>query len=277
MGAPDSPGGVVGVPEGDTVFLTASRLRQALRGERLLGTDFRLPRLATVDLAGQVVADVVARGKHLFLRTDAGLSLHSHLRLQGEWHLYRPGQRWRVPGHEVRVLLRTEPWVGVGVRLPVCELLPTREEERVVGHLGPDPLGPGWDAAEVVRRLRQDLGRPIGEAVLDQRVMAGPGNVYKNEICFLRGVTPWTPVGDVADLDGFVERLASLLRANRTIGRQVTTGDPRPGRDRWVAERGGLPCRRCGTPIGTARQASYGQDRPTYWCPNCQRGPTPPA
>jgi endonuclease VIII len=265
------------VPEGDTVFLTASTLRQALRGQRLIETDFRLPRLATADLTGQVVADVVARGKHLFLRTDAGLSLHSHLRMQGEWHVYRPGQRWRVPGHEVRVLLRTEPWVGLGVRLPVCELLPTGEEHRVVGHLGPDPLGTDWDAAEVVRRLRQDLERPIGEAVLDQRVMAGPGNVYKSEICFLRGLSPWTPVGEIEDPDGFVELLARLLRANRATGRQITTGDPRPGRDRWVTERAGLPCRRCGTPIRTARQASYGQERPTYWCPSCQPGPVPQA
>jgi endonuclease-8 len=265
------------MPEGDTVFVAATRLRAALAGQRLLETDFRVPRLATADLAGQSVADVVPRGKHLFVRTDAGWSLHSHLRLQGVWHLYRPGQRWAVRAHEVRVVLRTAPWVALGVRLPVCELLRTADEERVVGHLGPDPLGPDWDLDEAVRRLR---GRPdltIGEAVLDQRLIAGPGNVYKSEICFLRGVSPWSLTGDVPDLEGFVGLLARLLQANRTTGNQVTTGDPRPGRDRWVAERTGKPCRRCRTPIRMVHQPSYGMERPTYWCPNCQRGPVPSA
>jgi len=265
------------MPEGDTVFLAATRLRAALVGQRLLETDFRVPRLATTNLAGQSVTEVVPRGKHLFLRTDGGWSLHTHFRMQGEWHLYRPGQRWGAKAHEVRVVLRTAPWVALGVRLPVCELLPTGEEARVVGHLGPDPLGPDWDPDEAVRRLRGAPDLAIGEAVLDQRLIAGAGNVYKSEICFLRGITPWTPTGEVPDLEGFVALLARLLRANRATGNQITTGDPRPGRGRWVMERTGRPCRRCGTPIRMARQPSYGTDRPTYWCPSCQRGQGPPS
>jgi endonuclease-8 len=263
------------VPEGDTVHLAAARLRAALAGERLLATDFRLPALATADLAGQVVTEVLARGKHLFVRTDAGVSLHTHLRLQGAWHLYRPGRPWAPPEHDVRVVLRTDPWVAVGYRLPVCELLAAAADQQAVAHLGPDPLGPDWDPDEAVRRLLLDPDRAIGTAILDQAAIAGPGNVYKNELLFLRGVDPWTKVGHVRDLRGLVDLTARLMRANRATGNQVTTGDTRPGRSRWVTDRAGQPCRRCGTTILEAGQDSYGSDRPTYWCPRCQ--PAAPA
>ena len=265
------------MPEGDTVFREATRLHAALAGQRLLATDFRVPRFATADLAGQRVREVVPRGKHLLLRTDAGVTLHTHFKMEGAWHLYRPGERWRGPSWQVRAVLRTERWVAVGFRLGICELLPTEREHEVVGHLGPDPLGPDWDPAEALRRLRADPARAIGTALLDQRAIAGPGNVYKSEVCFLRGVDPWTPVGQVGDLAGLVDLLARLMDANRTTGSQVTTGDPRPGRTSWVAGRTGRPCRRCGTPVRKAEQASYDAERPTYWCPTCQPGPGPPA
>ena len=258
------------MPEGDTVYLAAARLHQALAGEVLVATDFRLPRLATADLAGQVVLGAAARGKHLFLRTDAGLSLYTHFRLQGAWHLYRPGQGWAPPRHEVRVVLRTAPWVAVGYRIPVCELLPTAREAQVVAHLGPDPLAPDWDPDEAVRRLLAQPERPIGTALLDQSTIAGPGNVYKSEVLFLRGVDPWTPTGQVPDLPALVDLVARLMDANRTTGSQITTGDTRPGRTSWVAGRAGRPCRRCRTPIRNGFQASYGDDRATYWCPTCQ-------
>jgi len=264
------------VPEGDTVLVAAGRLHAALAGERLLATDFRVPRFATLDLSGQVVREVVARGKHLLLRTDAGVTLHSHLKMEGAWHLYRPRERWRGPDFQVRVVLRTEPWVAVGFRLGVCELLPTAREHEVVGHLGPDVLGADWDAAEAVRRLLADPGRAVGTALLDQRVLAGPGNIYKCEVCFLRGVDPWTPVGQVDDLAGMVDLLKRLMEANRGGGRQITTGDTRPGRTHWVAGRTGRPCRRCGTPIRMADQESYDADRVTWWCPTCQPGQGPP-
>jgi len=272
------------MPEGDTVLVAAARLHAALAGERLLATDFRVPRFATTDLGGQAVTEVAARGKHLLLRTDAGVTLHSHLKMEGAWHLYRPRERWRGPDFQVRAVLRTEPWVAVGFRLGICELLPTAREHEVVGHLGPDVLGADWDAAEAVRRLLADPDRAVGTALLDQRVLAGPGNIYKCEVCFLRGVDPWTPVGQVDDPAGMVDLLKRLMEANRTSGRQITTGDTRAGRTHWVAGRNGRPCRRCGTPIREAdqesgagsRSASYDADRVTWWCPTCQPGTGPP-
>jgi endonuclease-8 len=138
------------VAEGDTVAAAARRRHGALAGLVLQRTEFRVPRFATADLAGQVVAEVTSRGKHLLLRTDAGLTLHSHLRMEGRWELYRPGMPWRGPVHEVRAVLETEPSVAVGYRLGTVEVLPTREEHRVVGHLGPDPTP--WQPTGTPRR-----------------------------------------------------------------------------------------------------------------------------
>src|SRR5207247_9973722 len=123
---------------------------------------------ATADLGGKVVRGVAARGKHLLVRTDAGVTLHTHFKMEGAWHLYRPGERWRGPGWQVRAVLRTRGWVAVGFRLGVCELLPTADERQVVGHLGPDVLGTDWDPAEAAGRLRADPARAIGSALLDQ-------------------------------------------------------------------------------------------------------------
>lgn len=263
------------VPEGDTVHLTATRLHHALAGQTLVATDFRVPRFATADLTGQRVREVVARGKHLLLRTDAGVTVHSHLKMEGEWHLYQGGQRWRGPAFQVRAVLVTQPWTAVGFRLGICELLATDREHEVVGHLGPDVLGPDWDLDEAARRLRADPRRAIGAALLDQRAVAGAGNIWKNEICFLRGVSPWTPVGEVDDLEAMLGLLKRMMEVNRPIGHQVTTGDTRRGRTHWVAERAGQPCRRCGSPIQRAGQSAGTTERVAYWCPTCQRGPTP--
>jgi endonuclease-8 len=262
------------MPEGDTVLVAARRLHDALANEELTRTEFRVPRFATVDLAGQVVASVAARGKHLLLRTDAGITVHSHFKMEGAWHLYRPGERWRGPGFQVRALLETRPWVAVGFRLGKLDVIKTSKENALLGHLGPDVLGSDWDAAEVVRRLRAQPQRQIGTALLDQRTVAGPGNIYKSEVCFLHGVDPFTEVGEVAGLEELVDLLKSLMEANRATGQQVTTGDRRRGRARWVAGRAGLPCRRCRTTIRSAEQESYGSERITYWCPRCQAGKT---
>ncbi|HYT29216.1 MAG TPA: DNA-formamidopyrimidine glycosylase family protein [Actinomycetota bacterium] len=261
------------MPEGDTVHAAAARLNAALAGRRLTRTDFRVPAFAASDLSGQVLVEVVPRGKHLLFRTDAGITLHTHFKMDGEWRLHRPGERWRGPAHEIRAVLETERRVAVGVRMGVVELLPTREEHRVVGHLGPAVLGPDWDPGEVLRRLRERPERAIGEALIDQRVIAGPGNVYKSEVCFLRGVDPWTAVGAVADLGAMIGLIARLMEANRTTGRQTTTGDTRRGRGRWVYGRAGLPCLRCGSPIRRGEQGGPAEERVTYWCPSCQ----PPA
>src|SRR5688500_13454745 len=182
------------MPEGDTVFLAATRMHTALAGQRLMATDFRVPRFATADLSGQLVREVAARGKHLLLRTDAGVTLHTHFKMEGTWHLYRHGERWRGPDHQVRAVLETDDVVAVGFRLGIVELLPTAEEDRVVGHLGPDVLGPDWDPALAEANLARDPAREIGVALIDQRALAGPGNVYKSEALFLRGIHPWEPV-----------------------------------------------------------------------------------
>jgi endonuclease-8 len=264
------------VPEGDTIWLTAHRLREALAGDVLVRFDLRVPGLATADLTGRRVEQVVPRGKHLLIRIEGDWTLHSHLRMDGAWQIYPAGERWRGgPGHQIRAVLGTAARTAVGYRLPVLDLLPTNREESVVGHLGPDLLGPDWDPPEAVRRLLAKPERAIGEALLDQRNLAGIGNVYKSELCFLRGVTPWTPVSEVADPQRVVELARRLLDANKSRYGHITTGDTRRGRAHWVYNRARLPCLRCRTPVQVAEQGPPGEARITYWCPSCQSGPGP--
>jgi len=266
------------MPEGDVVWLAAKRLRGALAGRVLIRSDFRVPALATADLAGSTVDTVVAKGKHLLFRFDSGLTLHTHFKMDGAWRLYRPGERWRGGAQsQVRAVLENTAWLAVGYRLPVVELLPTSEESRVVGHLGPDLLGPDWDLAEAVRRIEAAPDREIGVALLDQRNLAGIGNVYKAETCFLRGVSPWSPASAVPDLPALVTLARRLLDANKEGYAQATTGDIRRGRSHWVYDRARQPCRRCGTPIAVAMQGDAAEERATYWCPRCQPGPAPAA
>jgi endonuclease-8 len=261
------------VPEGDTVWLTARRLHDALCGEVLTRADFRVPKLATADLAGRSVREVVARGKHILMRVEGGLTFHSHLRMDGSWRLVRGA---RLPGngppHQIRVILRSTRHTAVGYRLHDLAVVATDDEQALVGHLGPDTLGPDWDEADAVRRLLQQPGREIGDALLDQRNLAGIGNLYKAETLFLSGISPWALVGAVPDLVGVVRRAQRLLRANRDRWEQVTTGVNRRGEQLWVFERRGEPCRRCGTPIRMDMQGQPPYDRMTYWCPACQPG-----
>jgi endonuclease-8 len=257
------------VPEGDTVWRTALHLDRALSGLVLVETDFRVPDLATLDLSGQLVDSTVARGKHLLTRIGEQ-TLHTHLKMEGAWHLYKPGTRWRRPTHEARVVLRTDDWTAVGFALGVVEVVPRTDEKTVVGHLGPDLLGPDWDEDEALRRLIADPARPVAEAILDQRNLAGLGNLYKSELCFLAGVHPRLPVGDVPDLPRLVRRARSALEANKGRVEQTLTGDTRRGRQTWVYRRERQPCRRCGTPISMDEQGPPMQERATYWCPTCQ-------
>jgi len=259
------------MPEGDTVWNTARTLHGALGGEQLVSSDFRIPQLATADLRAWTVRESVSRGKHLLLRLEgpAGdrLTLHSHLRMDGAWRVYAPGGRWAArPAHLIRVVLGTDAAVAVGYHLHDLALLPTAEEDSLVGHLGPDLLGPDWDAGEAARRLAARPTGSIAEALLDQRNLAGIGNLYLAETLFLRGVSPWTPVGRVADLAGMVTLAQRLLAANRGRWTQSTTGSLRKGETTYVYGRRGAPCRRCGTPIRMAKQAG----RVRYWCPRCQ-------
>ncbi|MEV7417652.1 DNA-formamidopyrimidine glycosylase family protein [Streptomyces sp. NPDC089919] len=261
------------MPEGDSVWQAAHRLDAALAGRTLTVSDFRVPKLATVDLTGRTVLGVQPRGKHLLTRFDGtpALTLHSHLRMDGAWHLFAPGERWHGgPAHQIRAVLGTADRTAVGYRLPVLELLRTADEERVVGHLGPDLLGPDWDPATAAARLLRQPDRPVGEALLDQRNLAGIGNIYKSELCFLAKVTPWLPVGELPDPDQLVDLAHRLLDANRDRGRRSTTGSHRAGQTLYVYGRARRSCFRCGTPVRTALQ----DDRPTYWCPRCQSGPS---
>ena len=261
------------MPEGDSVYLATTRLHKALAGNELTTTDFRVPRFATLDLSGKRIENVVARGKHILMRVEGGTTIHTHFKMEGEWHLYRPGERWHGPGWQVRCVLETEPWVAVGFRLGVVDVLPTEKEHEFVGHLGPDLLGDEWDAAIAVENLLRDPTRPLADALLDQTLMAGLGNVYKSEICFLSGLYPWTPVADVPDLAKVVDLSKRTIEANRSTGMQITTGDNRPGRRHWVYGRKGEPCRRCGTGIEKKEEVVGTRERVTYWCPSCQPRP----
>ena len=264
------------MPEGDTVQQTARRLHEALAGPPLTGCDLRVPRLATVDLTGRRVLEVVARGKHLLTRVEGGLTLHSHLRMDGAWLVYGHGERWRGgPHHQIRAVLATAERTAVGYRLPVLELMRTADEDRAVGHLGPDLLGPDWDPEEALRRLLADPSRPVGEALLDQRNLAGIGNVYKCELCFMLRIPPWLPIGRVPSPERLVALAKRLLEANRTRRARVTTAHTRPDRRLWVYGRAGRPCLRCGTPVRATEEGRAGQERTTFWCPVCQ--PEPPA
>ncbi|HEX3823325.1 MAG TPA: DNA-formamidopyrimidine glycosylase family protein [Mycobacteriales bacterium] len=264
------------MPEGDTVWLAARRMDQALAGRALTRSEFRVPQLATVDLTGRQVLEVGARGKHLLIRIEGELTLHTHFMLAGIWRIFRAGARLSGgPAHEIRVILANHDHAAVGYRLPVVELLATGSESEAVGHLGPDLLGADWDQAQALRRLASAPDREIGEALLDQRNLAGIGNLYKTEVLFLSGITPWTLVADVADLPAMLSRVRRLMMANRDHGPQTTTGNLRRGQDHWVFERADSACRRCGHRIRRARQGEPPQDRLCYWCPACQAGPTP--
>ena len=258
------------MPEGDTVWNTARELERAIVGSTVTKTDFRVPQLATADLAGWTIAESASCGKHLLLRlrrAERRLTLHSHLRMDGAWRAYAPRERWAArPAHLIRVVLRTATAVAVGYHLHELALIPTDEEEALVGHLGPDVLGADWDVAEATRRVAARPAVPIQEALVEQTNLAGVGNLYKCETLFLRGIWPWTPVGDVEDLEGTVALAQKLVASNRGRWTQSTTGSLRRGETSYVYGRRAQPCRRCGTAIVKDDRG----ERITYWCPRCQ-------
>lgn len=250
------------MPEGDTVFRTADKLRTALEGKVLTRCDVRVPRFAAVDLSGQTVDEVLSRGKHLFIRVGAA-SIHSHLKMDGAWIIGRV----RAPAYKIRIVLETPDSRASGIDLGVLEVLDRATDMTAVEHLGPDLLGEDWSAQTAAANLVADPDRPLAEALLDQRVMAGVGNVFANELCFVFGLLPGTAVAQLFDPVRLATRAQQMLWANRLRINRTTTGNTRPGQDVWVYGRAGLPCRRCGTRIETDK----GGDRVTYWCPTCQR------
>jgi endonuclease-8 len=265
------------VPEGDTVYHTAQVLDHALSGQVLERSDFRVPQHATADLSGGTVVETVSRGKHLLTRVDRDSAsgterwtLHTHLKMEGSWKVLKPQQRWPRPAHTARVVLQTPKATAVGFSLGIVELLPRDREDDVVGHLGPDLLGPDWDESVALAALSRDPARPLREALLDQTNLAGLGNMYAAELCFTSGVHPETPVGAVPDLPRLVRRARQMLELNKDRWVQSTTGDLRERERMWVYRRDRSPCRRCGTPVVVEMQGPAGRDRASYWCPSCQ-------
>ncbi len=261
------------MPEGDTVWRAARDLNTVLADRQLTRCDLRVPKFATVDFTGDTVQDVISRGKHLLIRGGDpvdGWILHSHLKMEGLWHVYARGEKWRRPAFKARAVLETAAHQAVGFELGFLRVLPRRDEDDAVGYLGPDLLGPDWDSNEALRRLRAEPDRPIGLALLDQRVLAGIGNVYRCELCFLAGVHPRTPVAQVPDLPRLVDLSKRLLEANKNRSRRITTGAV--GRDQlWVYNRERRGCLRCGTKVS---HELFGDNelelRDLYYCPHCQ-------
>ena len=190
--------------------------------------------------------------------------------MEGSWRVFHDGRRWSRPAHQARVVLATASAQAVGFSLGVVELLPTSEEHTVVGHLGPDLLGPDWDEEVALQRLTADPSRPVVQALLDQTNLAGVGNMYAAELCFVSGVHPLTPVGEVGGLPRLVRRARQMLDLNKERAVQSTTGDLRERERMWVYRRDRSPCRRCGTPVEVAMTGPPGRERATYWCPRCQ-------
>ena len=261
------------MPEGDTVWRAARDLNAVLAGKELTRCDIRVPKFATTDFTGDPVQDVVSRGKHLLIRggdpTD-GWILHSHLKMEGLWHVYARGEKWRRPAFKARAVLETASHQAVGFDLGFLRVVPRKDEDDAVGYLGPDLLGADWDAEEALRRLRAEPDRPIGLALLDQRIMAGLGNVYRCELCFLAGVHPLTPVAAVPDLPRLVDLSKRLLEANKSRSRRITTGAM--GRDQlWVYNREKRGCLRCGTKVAHELLGDNELElRDLYYCPHCQ-------
>jgi endonuclease VIII len=276
------------MPEGDTIHRAARTLHRALAGRTVTRFTSAFPHLTRVDadapIRGRAVEQVEARGKHLLIWFAGGLVLRTHMRMNGSWHIYRPGERWRRPGHEMRILVETADMIAVAFNVPVAEFA-TRETLRrttVIDTLGPDPLSGNFDADEAIRRLRARADLEIADALLDQAAIAGIGNVYKSEVLFAGRVNPFTTVGALDDetLKRLVTTAARLMRANVTdasapgivtyAGMRRTTGRADPSARLWAYGRAGQPCRRCGTPIARRKQGPHA--RSTYWCPRCQGG-----
>ena len=264
------------MPEGDSVFQTARRLNAALAGDALITADLRWPSLATVDLVGDTTIEVVASGKHILHRLTSGRTLHSHLKMEGRWRVGpREGRdEWGDPA--ARAVLATDAYVAVGTRLGMLDLVATRDEHTLVGHLGPDVLGPAWDAERAVANLTAQPDAAIGAALLDQRNLAGLGTVYVAETLFLQRLSPWLLVGEITPerLAGTVARAHTLLAANKDTYARTITGSRVEGQQDYVHGRSGLPCRRCGTTIEVAPLDEAG--RVIFFCRTCQEGPFPP-
>ena len=266
------------MPEGDTVHRTADRLDAALRDTVLERAELRWPSVPQVDLAGSRTLEVVARGKHLLHRFDTGTTLHTHLRMEGQWRVEHPGPATEraLRRHDLRAALLTEQWSALGLRLGMLDLVPTAREAELVGHLGPDVLGPDWDPTVAAARVTASEGL-IGDTLLDQRVLAGIGTFWASEILFIERVLPWISARDLGRerVLAMLERLHRLMAASRGSGWQATTGIQRSGEEAYVHGRSGRPCRRCGDTVRVATTGAAPRQRTLFSCPTCQGGLAP--
>jgi endonuclease-8 len=273
------------VPEGDTIHRAAQTLHRALAGQRVVRFESVLPALTRIHqdtpLTGQIVEAVVARGKHLLMQFSGGRTLRTHMRMNGSWHIYRPGERWQRARRDMRIVIATREFEAVGFNIPVAEFI---DSSRIGKHeelrrLGPELLADDFDRDEAIRRLTERAAASISDTLLNQRVVAGIGNVYKAEVLFACGLNPFLRVGDLseAQIACLIDTAVKFLRTNVTgrlapmttySGYRRTTRRDNPRERLWVYGRARLPCRRCGTPIRVRKQ---GPDaRLTYWCPRCQ-------
>lgn len=267
------------MPEGDTLFKTATVLRQVLAGREVLAASAPRGGPAMHRVVGATVESVEAMGKNLVIRFSNGLALRTHLRMWGSWHRYRPGEPWRRPLAQARAVIETPDSVAVCFNAPTVELMDERALaiHPTLSRLGPDILVDPFDVDAVCEGLRRRAGDAgeIGEVLMDQRIVAGIGNLYKNETLFMEGVHPYTKVAiiDDASLRGIVERARDLMRFNADRGIRITDSDgpPHRGTRMWLHGRRGLECRRCRTRIVGDRQGEL--NRHTVWCPTCQPVP----
>jgi endonuclease-8 len=275
------------MPEGDTIFRAARTLERALAGKSVVTFESVFPHLTRMHddepITGRTLHSVRSAGKHILMEFSGGLLLRTHMRMNGSWHIYRPGERWQRPRRAMRIVIGTSDFVAVGFDIPVAEMLKTKDVGRhhELRSLGPDLLSETFDADEARRRMRERPGAAIADVLLNQRVLAGIGNVYKSEVLFACAVNPFMTVGSLSDaqLDCLISTAQRFLRINVSnivapmttyAGFRRTTRRMDPAERLWVYGRAGGPCRKCGTTISVRAQ---GRDaRLTYWCTTCQSG-----
>ena len=277
------------MPEGDTIFRAARTLNRALAGKHVSAFESVFPALTRVHddtpLTAQTITAVRAAGKHLLMHFSSGLVLRTHMRMNGSWHLYRHGERWQRSRADMRIVLSTDEFVAVGFSIPVAEFIAAARlhAHPELAKLGPDLLDPSFTTASALERMRHRPGDLIADVLLNQRVLAGIGNVYKSETLFACHVDPFALVRTLPDevLAAVVETARKFLLANVQTGLRPmttyngfrrTTGRDNPGERLWVYGRAGSACRRCGTPIAMKKHGPAA--RLTYWCPRCQGGRT---
>jgi len=274
------------MPEGDSIFRAARTLHRVLAGHTVTSFETAYAHLARVDddtpITGRTIERCESAGKHLLITFAGGLILRTHMRMNGSWHIYRHGERWWRGPQAMRIRMATADWVAVAFDVPVAEFISSRERTTIgpVAALGPDLLGAAFDRAEAVRRLLAGGDLPIAQALLDQRKVAGIGNVYKSEVLFLCGVNPETPscqvpppvVEHLLDTarslmqENVIEGTAAQIQTYRSLRRHAPYSDHSD--HLWVYGRRHQPCRKCGAPIAVKKM---GLDaRTTYWCPSCQ-------